>query len=336
MADWLQRQWVTYTFWHVFLLPISWFFASVVYLRCLLYKKEWLKSEKLPVPVVIVGNINVGGTGKTPLVIWLADQLQLAGYKPGIISRGYAGRVKHVEEVFFDSNPQQVGDEPVLIAQRTACPLFVSANRTLAGQSLLKAHPECNVIISDDGLQHYRLQRDVEIAVFDSTKGFGNQLLLPAGPLREPISRLSSIDLLVSNGRSGDFKQTVELDDLDIVEMNLRSKSFFNLVDPSIQVDIASFSGKKVVAIAGIGNPDRFFKQLTMMGLHFIAKAFSDHYVYTLDDLSSLQADVILMTEKDAVKCKRFAVESFWVMPVNAEITGDLMGPILKKLDALN
>lgn len=336
MADWLQRQWLTYTFWHIFLLPLSWFFASVVYLRRLLYKKEWLKSDKLPVPVVIVGNINVGGTGKTPLVIWLADRLQLAGYKPGIISRGYAGRVKHVEEVFFDSDPQQVGDEPVLIVQRTACPLFVGTNRTLAGQSLLKAHPECNVIISDDGLQHYRLQRDVEIAVFDASKGFGNNLLLPAGPLREPISRLSSIDALVSNGKFNDLKQAAELNGLDVVEMNFRSKSFSNLVDPSIHVDIAFFSGKKVVAIAGIGNPDRFFKQLTMMGLHFAAKAFPDHYEYTLGDLSLLQADVVLMTEKDAVKCKRFAVESFWVMPVNAEITGDLMGPVLKKLDALS
>jgi tetraacyldisaccharide 4'-kinase len=336
MANWLQRQWVTYTFWHVFLLPLSWFFASVVYLRRLLYKKEWLKSEKLPVPVVMVGNINVGGTGKTPLVIWLADQLQLAGYKPGIISRGYAGRVRDVEEVFFDSNPEQVGDEPVLIARRTACPLFVSANRVLAGQSLLKAHPECNVIISDDGLQHYRLQRDVEIAVFDSTKGFGNQLLLPAGPLREPISRLISTDALVSNGRFSDVQQVAELNGFDISEMNLQSQSFFNLTDRNVQVDIAYFFGKKVVAIAGIGNPDRFFKQLTKTGLSFTGKAFPDHYVYTLDDLSSLQADVILMTEKDAVKCEKFAVKSFWVMPVNAEITGDLMGPVLKKLDALS
>ena len=334
MADWLQKQWITYTFWHIFLLPLSWIFGFAVYLRRLLYQKEWLRSKRLPVPVVVIGNINVGGTGKTPLVIWLANQFQLAGYKPGIISRGFGGHVKDVEEVFYDSNPQQVGDEPVLVAQRTACPLFVSANRVLAGRTLLKAYPECNLIISDDGLQHYRLYRDVEIVVFDSTKGFGNQSLMPAGPLRESTSRLKSVDALVANGALGDFKRTIENNSLDVFEMELHSKSFYNLIDHNIQADISFFFGKEIVAIAGIGNPDRFFRQLTLMGLRFREKSFPDHYAYTINDLKLIKADVILMTEKDAVKCKVFAVENCWVIPVNVEIKGDLMGLLLEKLDA--
>ncbi|HSH96993.1 MAG TPA: tetraacyldisaccharide 4'-kinase, partial [Methyloradius sp.] len=197
MSSWLQKQWATYTLWHILLLPISWIFFVLSSCRKFLYQIGWLKIFNLAVPVIVVGNINVGGTGKTPLVIWLAEQLKSAGYKPGIISRGYGGSAQHIQEVSANSAPLEVGDEPVLIAKRTGCPVFVNANRVEAGNALLKRYPECDVVISDDGLQHYRLQRDVEIAIIDGAKGFGNSLLLPAGPLRERIGRLAHVDAIV-------------------------------------------------------------------------------------------------------------------------------------------
>ncbi len=332
MADWLQKQWLGFTFWHILLMPLSWVFGVVVVSRKWLYKTGWLKSVRLSVPVVIVGNINVGGTGKTPLVIWLAEQLQSAGYRPGIISRGYGGNAKQVAEVFTSSNPFEVGDEPVLIAMRTSCPVFVSAGRVEAGRALLAAHPECNVIISDDGLQHYRLQRDVEIIVYDSVKGFGNGALLPAGPLRESKNRLKTVDAVVSNGS---VVNDALLLTLKPIEMQLESTDFYNALDNRIKSDAQAFIGQKVLAIAGIGNPMRFFNQLRRMGLNFQSQSYSDHHAFTVRDFEGVEADVIVMTEKDAVKCRSFANSNFWVLPANAVIKNDLLMTILNKLNKL-
>ncbi|MDP3677831.1 MAG: tetraacyldisaccharide 4'-kinase, partial [Methylotenera sp.] len=252
MANWLQKQWLKFTFWHILLMPLSWVFGIITTVRKWLYKNGWLKNVRLSVPVVIIGNINVGGTGKTPLVIWLAEQLQFAGYKPGIISRGYGGNAKQVTEVTASSNPFEVGDEPVLIAIRTSCPVFVSANRVEAGLALLATYPACNIIISDDGLQHYRLQRDVEIVVYDSAKGFGNGALLPAGSLRESKNRLKTVDAVVSNGSVVNNELLLAVKP---IEMQLESTAFYNALDNRIKSDVQTFLHQKVLAIAGIGNP---------------------------------------------------------------------------------
>lgn len=329
MASWLQKQWDTYTLWHILLMPLSWLFSGLIFLRKSLYQIGWLKSYKLAVPVVVVGNINVGGTGKTPLVVWLAGQLQLAGYTPGVISRGYGGNTQQVQAVSTNSNPHEVGDEPVLIAKSTGCPVFVGSNRIEAGQELLQAHSECNVIISDDGLQHYRLQRDVEIAVVDGAIGLGNEALLPAGPLREPKTRLSQVDAVVINGK---LEKSLHIEGVTSVQMQLESGSFYNLLDNTKKCGPQAFANQQVLAIAGIGNPERFFQQLQHMGLYFQSKAYPDHYAFQLQDFESINADIVLMTEKDAVKCQAFAKPNFWVLPVNAVIESDLMALVLNKL----
>lgn len=330
MANWLQKQWLSITGWHLILMPISWLFLMLVTVRGALYRWGWLKSFRLAVPVIVVGNINVGGTGKTPLVIWLVEQLQEAGFKPGVISRGYGGSETQIPRlVESHSNPLQVGDEPVLIAKRCQCPVYVHVNRVQAGEALLQAYPECNIIISDDGLQHYRLQRDVEIVVVDGQKGFGNNALLPAGPLREPVSRLEHVDALVINGA---VEGSLAINHAPYFNMQLIANTFYNIKDPNKTCGPQAFAAQRIVAVAGIGNPARFFQQLARMGIQFIAQAFPDHHVFKPADFDSYRADAILMTEKDAVKCHTFAQSSFWVLPVKAMIKNDLMTIILTKL----
>ncbi len=331
MANWFQQQWATFTFWHIILIPLSWLFGIVASLRKYLYQHGWLKSYRLNVPVIVVGNINVGGTGKTPLVIWLAEQLKLAGYKPGIISRGYGGSARQVTEVLPDSNAIVAGDEAVLIAARTNCPVFVSADRVSAGQHLLKAYPECNVIISDDGLQHYRMQRNVEIVVYDSVKGFGNGALLPAGPLRESKARLKTVDAIVSNGV--DRRESSKC--FNPITMQLVATDFYNLADVKKKANAKALTQQgSILAIAGIGNPQRFFDQLSNLGLQFESRAYADHYVFQAQDFEQVSANVILMTEKDAVKCRAFTQTNFWVLPVSAEVNDGLMPIVLNKLNS--
>ncbi|ACT47559.1 tetraacyldisaccharide 4'-kinase [Methylotenera mobilis] len=332
MADWLQRQWLTFTLWHLLLLPISWLFFIITACRRLLYKLGLLNSHRFSVPVIVVGNINVGGAGKTPVVIWLAEQLKQAGYKPGVISRGYGSNLVGIASVLPTSSPTEMGDEPVLIAMRTACPVFVGAQRVAVGLALLKAHPECNVLISDDGLQHYALQRDVELVVVDGVKGFGNGALLPAGPLRESVSRLNAVDVVISNGASSNLQGYATPVS---VQMQLKAATFYNLTHRQSVAVPADFSGKSITAIAGIGNPDRFFNQLSAMGLNFKRKAYNDHYQYCAQDFDELKTDIVIMTEKDAVKCALFAQSNYWVLPVSAEIDAQLMTIILNKLDKL-
>lgn len=335
MAEWLQKQWVSMTTWHLVLMPLSWIFAAIIYVRLRLYQSGIFKSYRLTVPVIVVGNINVGGTGKTPLVIWLATQLKSAGYYPGILSRGYGGNAKGVMEVQASSDPLAVGDEPVLIAMRTACPVYIGSNRIEAGESLLKAYPACDIIISDDGLQHYRMQRDVEIVVYDSVKGFGNGALLPAGPLRESITRLKTVDAIVSNGK-------VSIDHPELfdgmvkpIEMKLEAADFYQLSDNHLKSNANAFAQQKILAIAGIGNPSRFFQQLRDFGLHVETQAYPDHHKFKPQDFEHVKVDVVLMTEKDAVKCKGFAKSSYWVLPVNAVIEDGLMAIVLNKLNKL-
>ena len=339
MADWLQKQWKGYSIWHLILLPMSLVFFFLSTARKHLFRIGMLSSYKLSVPVIVVGNISVGGTGKTPLVIWLAEQLKLTGLNPGIISRGYGGSVNDVTEVSTNSSPSLVGDEPLLIAKRLDSPVFVGANRAGAAMALLKAHPQVNVIVSDDGLQHYSLQRDIEIAVVDAERAFGNELLLPAGPLREGKSRLNAVDAIVmTNANQQSLIKTEFLS--PVFEMEFSGDEFVSLFDGKSQQIAHFFNNKSLVAVAGIGNPKRFFDALTKMGLVFEQKSFADHHAYVPQDLSPFVGKTILMTEKDAVKCTEFAKGKaqydIWMLPVSANIGDGLNKLVLQKLAALS
>lgn len=323
MSEWLQREWTRISPWQFLLRPVSWLFRLLSALRRMGYRSGVFRKNRLPVPVVVIGNITVGGTGKTPLVMWMARQLQAAGWSPGIISRGYRGASVVPVPVTPVSDPGSAGDEPVMIAQRTHLPVMVGRDRVSAGEALLQAHPECDVIISDDGLQHYRLERDVEIAVIDGVRRFGNQQLLPAGPLREPVSRLDNVDAVVCNGT---------VDDEGVFQMRLQATVFRNLIDPARTAKVSDFAGKKLLAIAGIGYPPRFFAQLESLGLSIETRAFPDHHAYTSDDLPSGIVDAILMTEKDAVKCRAFARPEWWYLEVEAELDRALLDRVLTKL----
>jgi tetraacyldisaccharide 4'-kinase len=322
----LQHHWYRLTPLHLLLYPLSLLFGALSALRRGLYRSGMLASVKLPVPVVIVGNISVGGTGKTPLTLWLAQQLIDNGWHPGIVSRGYTRSGKSAsaaKEVQPDDEADEVGDEPLLMAQRALCPVWIGRDRPAAARALLAAHPECDIILSDDGLQHYRLQRDAEIVVVDGKRRFGNGLLLPAGPLREPVSRLDKVDAVVVNGGEAAADEFL---------MQLEGTRFHNLLNPSIVVDAGGFAGQQVHAIAGIGHPQRFFSHLERLGLKVQAHPFPDHHHYSADDLAFAPADAILMTEKDAVKCAPFATERCWVLRVDAQLNPALTQLIIGKV----
>lgn len=272
------------------LLPLSGIFAGASLLRRHAYRRQWLASGHPGVPVIVVGNIFVGGTGKTPLVIFLLNWLKTRGLNPGVVSRGY-GIKKQDKPRLLDvhSLAAEVGDEPLLIWKKTNAPVVVAANR-LEGAIKLVQECACNVIIADDGLQHYRLQRDIEIAITDAMRGLGNGWLLPAGPLREPPKRLDHVDwALINGGQGGEDSFRLEL------------KSCYNLLDTTVK-PLSFFQNKKVHAVAGIGNPARFFNSLKSASIDVIAHAFPDHHSYRLADISFADSLPILITEKDAVK----------------------------------
>lgn len=325
MADWLQRQWYRLGIWHLVLIPLSWLFWTLSVLRRLAYRAQLLPGFTLPVPVIVVGNISVGGTGKTPLVIWLAKRLQAAGFNPGIISRGYGSDNADPARVTRDSHAQAVGDEPLLIAERTGMPVWVGKDRVATAMALLKADPTCDVIISDDGLQHYRMRRDIEIAVIDGQRQFGNGWLLPAGPLRESVARLQQVDAVVCHG--GPLSGHPQA-----FGMQLKAGVFHRVSDPNTTQSADDLIGKRLLAIAGIGHPERFFEQLRRMHLTFTSRAFPDHHPYRADDLQTQGIDAILMTEKDAVKCRAFARNDWWYLPVEADVQDGLLDRLLPKL----
>jgi tetraacyldisaccharide 4'-kinase len=280
----------------------------------------------MPVPVIVVGNITAGGTGKTPLVLWICDFLREHGYSPGIVSRGYGGS-GHTTAVRENSATDVAGDEPVLLARRSRCPVWVGRDRVAAARALITVNPGCNVIVSDDGLQHYRLRRDFEIAVIDGSRATGNGLPLPAGPLRESTSRLGDVDAVVVTG--SEFSPAAGPASF---VMALEGTQFRNLLNPDFHQEAGAFHGKRLLAVAGIGNPARFFDHLQSLGLSFAAHAFPDHHVYSQADLDFPDVDAIIMTEKDAIKCLRFARENHWVLPVDARVNAALGRLILEKM----
>ena len=317
----LERHWYRLTPVSVLLLPLSLMFCALVKLRYTLYRLGVLPSTRLPVPVIVVGNITVGGTGKTPLVIWLANFLHQAGYRPGIVTRGYRGKSQMWPVAVTPQTPaEQVGDEAVLLARHSGCPVLAGPDRVAAARQHVEQG--CNVIVSDDGLQHYRLRRDLEIAVIDSMRRFGNRLCLPAGPLREPVSRLRSVSVRVANGTS----QAGEL------SMTIVPTGLYSLATPERRASADQFRDGPVHAVAGIGNPERFFSSLRDMGLKVIPHPFPDHHVFLPGELEFSDDRPVIMTEKDAVKCQSFANAWSWVLAVEARPDVALGEQILQRL----
>ena len=279
----------------------------MVFLRRLGYLVRLLPSARAGIPVVAIGNLTVGGSGKTPLAIHVAELLKARGWSPAIVSRGYGGTVREPRAVSLASDPAEVGDEPVLMARRAGCPVWVGADRAAVAVRLRDEHPDCDVIVLDDGLQHYGLRRDLEIAVVDA-RAFGNGFMLPAGPLREPRSRLWSVDAVVAHGTHA----------VKGYAMRLEGDEAHRATDARERRKLQSFAGERVHAVAGIGDPNRFFLHLSTLGMKLVPHAFPDHHPFREQDLEFGDGAPVLMTEKDAVKCKRFARPRHWVLPVRA------------------
>ncbi|MBF6991770.1 MULTISPECIES: tetraacyldisaccharide 4'-kinase [Cupriavidus] len=319
-AQWQRRGWFAWV-----MLPFSLLFGLVARVRRHGYRRGWFKSTRLPMPVVVVGNVTVGGTGKTPAVIALAHALTEAGLRPGVVSRGYGVELKHPRRVKPTSQASDVGDEPLLIARATDVPVWVFPDRALCAQTMLVSHPGVNVLLLDDGLQHYKLQRDFEIVMFDTRMG-GNGLMLPAGPLREPLTRPRDATLI----NDPNFRATP--DRPGVYGMRLELEDAWQLNDPTMARPVAAFAGRRVLAAAGIGNPERFFASLRGAGLSPKTLPLPDHYDFAEDPFTgnadALDADVILITEKDAVKCERFDDPRIWVVPTRPVIDAGLIDKI--------
>jgi tetraacyldisaccharide 4'-kinase len=306
LHDWLQRVWYGGAAAGVLLLPLSWLFGAAVELRHAMYRAGLLRSIDVGCPVVVVGNVTAGGTGKTPLTLWLALQLRSASRRPGIVLRGYGGRSRLPRLVTADSPVGEVGDEALLLARRSGCPVAVGADRVAASRLLLDRGVD--IIVADDGLQHLRLKRAVEIVVIDGERRFGNRRLLPAGPLRDPLRRLTQIDMLVVNGERVTAQE---------VPMRLAGSDAVSVAGGARRA-LGHFAPGPVHAVAAIGNPGRFFRMLETQGLRVIPHALPDHHRFERSDLEFGDSLPVMMTEKDAVKCESFADPRHWFVPVDA------------------
>lgn len=304
----LDRFWNSLNPVSLLLAPVSVLFGVIVMVRRALYRIGALPKINFAAPIIVVGNITVGGTGKTPLVVWLAAHLAAHGWRPGIVSRGYGGAADDwPQAVDADSDPNLVGDEPVMLARRTGCPMSVGPDRPAAAEALL-ANAGVDIIIADDGMQHYALGRDLEIAVIDGERRFGNGLMLPAGPLREPVARLRHVDMVIVNGEGGP-------DEYSMVLQRPRVHGLHN----ERQTTLDSFTGRRVHAIAGIGNPERFFRLLQAHGIDVDPHPFPDHHQYSRGNLIFATQQPVLMTEKDAVKCRGFDLDDAWAVLIDAQ-----------------
>jgi tetraacyldisaccharide 4'-kinase len=352
MRAWLENEWQRRGGGALIFLPFAMIFSIATAIRRRLYASRLMPSWRAPVPVIVVGNITVGGTGKTPVVLEILEILQKRGWTPGVVARGY-GRVPRGEHdplgvvrVFPDvATPEHFGDEPVLIARRSRVPVYISPDRPAAARALLAAHPEVDVLVSDDGLQHYALARDVELAVVDGERLFGNGLPLPAGPLREPVARLQSVDAVVVNGggsekvmgdrgreRAGNHEK---LPGPRQFAMHLGRETFVSLAngeERSPDEFALALRGHAVAMVAGIGHPERFFEHLARLGIHGKRHAFADHHAFQPPELKLPGAEIVLMTEKDAVKCRAFADARMWFMRVEAILPSDFDDFLLTRL----
>lgn len=361
---WRRRGWLARLLW-----PLSLLFAGLSRLRGALYRSGRLPVTRLPVPVIVVGNIYVGGTGKTPLVIWLVQKLRAAGYRPGVISRGYGAHALVPQLVDAAASAAAVGDEPLLLAERCGCPVMIGRRRPAAAQALLAAFPQIDVIVADDGLQHTALARDIEIVLFDE-RGVGNGWLLPAGPLREPASRRRDFTVLnvtpvIANAAAASSAETdtpaaqpasaaapsslpgvtagmpvFRMHLVGVLAERLTNRTQRMPLTPVLHLPAADpaaqYQASRVVAAAGIGNPTRFFSMLRATGLVFDEMPLPDHYSFAENPFAAELADIILITEKDAVKCSRHPTlkndPRLWVVPVTAHIDDALAEHVLEKL----
>jgi tetraacyldisaccharide 4'-kinase len=310
LHNFIAANWYGGSRWTLLLLPIAWVFELIAAARRTAYQKDWLERPELPVPVVIVGNITTGGTGKSPVVAWLAQQLLAQGRRPGIVSRGYGGAAPR-QPVLVDQyvDPALVGDEPVMLARQTGCQVCVCVDRVAAVHAI--AREGVDVVIADDGLQHYRLRRDAELAVVDAERGLGNRRLLPAGPLRERPARLDSVDSVLLNGAGS-----------EIAGLNffLKAGSLKSVGGAGV-AELADFAGRRVWAVAGIGNPGRFSRLLETAGIQVDLVPVPDHGRVSLASLRRQHPQPILMTEKDAVKYADNTIKDCWYLPVEACFT---------------
>ena len=321
---WYGKSPMRYALW-----PVSTVYRGLARLRRTAYQRGWRPTVEAAVPVIVVGNVSVGGTGKTPFVIWLADQLKQRGRKVGIVTRGYRGKgTEWPRAVAADSDPEEVGDEPVLLARRTSCPVVAGPDRVACVEALLE-HTRVDVVLSDDGLQHYRLARAFEIAVVDGARGMGNGLCLPAGPLREPPSRLQEVDAIVVNGAGWGHAGVFRADAVVTKVYHLKDGA---------ERTLESFRGKPVHAVAGIGNPQRFFDLLLDADLDVESHPLEDHAEITLDELTFDAPGAVLITEKDAVKCEHLKANGVWCVVVDFKFDADsasrLMQLVLRGIGA--
>jgi len=301
------------------LAPLGALYGALMRLRHLAYRSGWLRSERAGKPVVVVGNLTVGGTGKTPLTIWLARALGAQGLRVGIVSRGYGSRGRAVRAVEPGSDWHQVGDEPLILARRSAVPTLVATDRLAAARALVARGVD--LILADDGLQHLRMARDFEIVVIDGARGFGNARVLPAGPLREPLARLAEADAVIVNGAPEHGSLAATLPARTVFAMELLAEEAVPLEPPGTRRALATFRGERVHAVAGIGNPARFFAVLRAHGIEPIEHPFADHHALTAAELTFGDELPVLMTEKDAVKCTGFAAARLWYVPVAAHLS---------------
>lgn len=325
---WL-RTWYGKSRWIYGLLPLSWLFGAVSCARKFLFVH--FLQKKMSVPVIIVGNISIGGTGKTPLIIELVKYLQQQGHKPGVVSRGYGGVAPHYPYLLNTQSLASVsGDEPLLVYKSTQCAVCVAPDRVAAAMQLIAEG--CTHILSDDGLQHYRLGRALEIAVVDGQRLFGNQKLLPVGPLRESVSRLRSVDLIVINNPStkkplSGFHHMYAMKIQPLAWRKMASQQEIPLKNIEFKMPIH--------AVAGIGSPERFFKTLDGLSLNYYAHHFADHYSFSLNDFEGYHEDTVVMTEKDAVKCEGFAKQEWYALVVGAHLNEHFWQAFQHKLDSL-
>lgn len=328
--QWLQYVWYEGGTGYWFLLPLSGIYWLIASLRGLLYRVRVLPIEHLEVPVIVVGNLTVGGTGKTPVAVWLAKEFKQRGFAPGIVSRGYGGsKSSSPMRVDEASDPAVVGDEPVLLARRSACPVAVDRNRVRAAKMLVESGVD--LIIADDGLQHLRLARDYEICVLDGRRWLGNRLLLPAGPLRETKRRLDSVDQILVNGELRETGMTTN--EQNAISFKLRAPEVCRL-NGSLTRAIDRFDGTTVHAVAAIGNPARFFDMLRKHGMEVIEHGYPDHAQIHLDALKFDDELQVLMTEKDAVKFGTRVEDRFWYVPVDINMDAALAGPWIEQMES--
>ncbi len=336
MEQWLTQMWYRESAGSSPLAPLAWLYGVVAWIRRRAYSRGWLRAHGAGKPVIVVGNITVGGTGKTPLVAWLADQLSATGLKVGIVSRGHGRSNRASAAVHVESDWRDVGDEPLLLHRLTGCDTVVARDRVAGARELVRRGAD--VVIADDGLQHLRLARDCEIVVVDGARGLGNGRLLPAGPLREPPARARSAGIVVVNGapehssltgQSGGFAA-------EALRMVLSGTEAHRLDGLGGSEPLEHFRGRRVHAVAGIGNPDRFFRELRSHGIEVVEHPFADHHPFEAADLTFGDGLPVLMTEKDAVKCRSIADARLWYVPVAARFSDqqgrELMRRVIRTL----